>query len=120
MDIGRTNKRIRFCRYIESTNELGQQEQTLKRIKTVWASVEPKSSREIQEDNKDRPELTYIITTRFLKNLSITPDMFIEFKGRQFNIIGPPRNIKENNVMLEFTCVEKTDEEKEILDNGEL
>lgn len=115
MDIGRTNKRITFCRYEEQTNELGQQQQTLKRVRTVWASVEPKSAREYQEAEKDRPELTHIITTRYFND--ITPDMFIEFRGRQFSIVGPPRNIRENNEMLEFTCIERTDEEKEILDN---
>ena len=117
MDIGRTNKRITFCKYAETTNGLGQQQQTLERVRTVWASVEPKSSRDVQEADKDRPELTYTITTRYFND--ITPDMFIEFKGRQFSIVGPPRNIRENNEMLEFTCTERTDEHKEILDNGE-
>ena len=115
MDIGRTNKRITFCRYQEVTNEIGQQEQQLIRVRTVWASVEPKASKEVQEIEKDRPQLTHIITTRYFND--ITPDMFIEFRGRQFSIIGPPRNIRENNEMLEFTCIERTDEEKEIFDN---
>ena len=41
MDIGRTNKRITFCRYTEKQNELLQTETALEEIKTVWASVEP-------------------------------------------------------------------------------
>ena len=35
MDIGRTNKRITFCRYTEKQNELLQTETVLEEIKTV-------------------------------------------------------------------------------------
>lgn len=116
MNIGRTNKRITFCRYKEETNDLEQETQQLNRIRTVWASVEPKSGREFQEADKDRPELTYIITTRYFKD--ITPDMFIEFKNRQFNI-NSIRNIREANEMLEITCTERIDEHKAVVDDGE-
>ena len=74
MDIGRLNKRVTFCRYSEEENELKQLRQQLKPIKTVWATVEPKSGREYIEADKERPELTYIITVRYQKD--ITPDMF--------------------------------------------
>lgn len=111
MNIGRTNKRVTFCRYEEITNELEQEAQQLKRIRTVWASVEPKSGREFQEADKDHPELTYIVTTRYFAD--ITPDMFIQFKGRLFNIKSI-RNITEANEMLEIYCTEKANEKKEV------
>lgn len=82
MDIGRTNKRITFCRYTEKQNELLQTETALEEIKTVWASVEPTRGREYQEAQRIRPELTYKITTRYHKE--VTPDMFIKFKDRYF------------------------------------
>lgn len=86
MDIGRTNKRITFCRYEEKENELLQLEQILTDIKTVWASVEPTRGREYQEAQRIRPELTYKITTRYHKG--ITPDMLIRFKDRYFHIVS--------------------------------
>ena len=49
MDIGRTNKRITFCRYEEKENALSQTEQALTEVKTIWASVEPTRGREYQE-----------------------------------------------------------------------
>lgn len=104
MDIGRTNKRITFYRYEEKENALSQSEQVLKEIKTVWASVEPTRGREYQEAQRIRPELTYKITTRYHKD--ITPDMFIKFKDRFFNIISVI-NVKEQNAMLEIICIEK-------------
>ena len=107
MDIGRTNKRITFCRYAEKQNELLQTETVLEEIKTVWASVEPTRGREYQEAQRIRPELTYKITTRYHKE--VTPDMFIKFKDRYFQIVSII-NVRERNEMLEIVCTEKLTE----------
>ncbi len=112
MDIGRANKRITFCRFVEKENELKQLQQKLKAVKTVWASVEPKSSREYLEANKERPELTYIVTVRYQKD--ITSDMYIQYGEKLLEIKAPPRNIREANEMLEIICVEKMDEKREV------
>lgn len=104
MDIGRTNKRITFCRYEEKENGLDQMGQVLTEVKTVWASVEPTRGREYQEAQRVRPELTYKITTRYHKE--VTPDMFIKFKDRFFNIVSII-NVREKNAMLEIICTEK-------------
>ncbi len=104
MDIGRTNKRITFCRYEEKENALSQTEQVLTEVKAVWASVEPTRGREYQEAQRIRPELTYKITTRYHKG--ITPDMLIKFGERYFNIVSAI-NVRERNEMLEMICTEK-------------
>lgn len=105
MDIGRTNKRITFCRYEDKENALMQTEQVLTEVKTVWASVEPTRGREYQEAQRIRPELTYKVTTKHHKG--ITPDMFIKFQNRLFNIVSVI-NVRERNEMLEIICTEKT------------
>ncbi len=115
MDIGRTNKRVTFCKLAEKRNEMHQIEQEIKKVRTVWASVEPKSGREYIEAEKEHPELTYIVTTRYMND--ITPDMFIQFRGRVFDIKSI-RNIRENNEMLEITCTEKIDETRNVTDDG--
>ena len=107
MDIGRTNKRITFCKYKEKENDLLQMEQALMEVKTVWASVEPTRGRESQEAQRIRQQLTYKVTTRYHKE--ITPDMFIKWKNRSFNIIDII-NVKERNEMLEITCTENIGE----------
>lgn len=104
MDIGRTNKRVAFYRLKEKTNSLMQTEQEMEEVKTVWASVEPVRGREYQEAQRIRPELTYKITTRYHKE--VTPDMFIKYKDRYFNIISVI-NVRERNEMLEIVCIEK-------------
>lgn len=118
MDIGRTNKRITFCRYEEKENVLSQIEQTLIKVKTVWASVEPTRGREYQEAQRIRPELTYKVTTRYHKE--VTPDMVIEWGKRCFNIISVI-NVRERNEMLEIICTEKIKKDtkgKVVLSNG--
>ena len=81
-----------------------QMEQKRTEVKTVWASVEPTRGREYQEAQRIRPELTYKITTRYHKE--VTPDMFIKFKDRFFDITSII-NVKERNEMLEIICIEK-------------
>ena len=115
MDIGRTNKRVSFCKFVEEKNEMNQTTQVLKKIRTVWASVEPKSGREYIEAEKEHPELTYIITTRYMED--VTPDMFIQYRDRLFNIRSI-RNIRENNEMLEISCTEKIDEARSGVESG--
>lgn len=115
MDIGRTNKRVSFCKFAEEKNEMNQTTQVLKKIRTVWASVEPKSGREYIEAEKEHPELTYIITTRYMED--VTPDMFIQYRDRLFNIRSI-RNIRENNEMLEISCTEKIDEARSVVESG--
>ncbi|MBO5093910.1 MAG: phage head closure protein [Lachnospiraceae bacterium] len=109
MDIGRTNKRITFCRYEEKENDLSQMEQVLTEVKTVWASVEPTRGREYQEAQRIRPELTYKITTRYHKE--VTPDMLIKFKDCFFEIVSII-NVREQNAMLEIICTEKITESR--------
>ena len=115
MDIGRTNKRITFCRYEEKENEILQKEQALIEVKTVWASVEPTRGREYQEAQRIRPELTYKITTRYHKE--VTPDMFIKFKDRYFKIISIA-NVREKCEMLEIVCIEEIKKEGGINGGG--
>ena len=115
MDIGRTNKRVSFYKFVEEKNEMNQTTQVLKKIRTVWASVEPKSGREYIEAEKKHPELTYIITTRYMED--VTPDMFIQYRDRLFNIRSI-RNIRENNEMLEISCTEKIDEARSVVESG--
>ncbi len=111
MDIGRTNKRVTFCKFSEEENELKQLCQKLRPFRTVWGSVEPKSGKEYLEAGKERPELTYVVTVRYQKG--ITEDMYIKYKDRLFNIISI-RNIREGNEMLEILCTEKIEDKRKV------
>jgi SPP1 family predicted phage head-tail adaptor len=72
--------------------------------KTVWASVEPLKGWEHYEARKIESKATHKIIIRYLPD--VTPDMKIEFKGRIFEIEGPPINPEERNEYLEISAVE--------------
>lgn len=104
IDVGRLNKRIAFFEYSEKSNELEQAVYELKKVRTMWASVEPVSGKEYYNANKTENQVAYIVYTRYVKG--ITPNMIIKFGTRKF-YISAVMNIMERNEMLKIMCFEK-------------
>jgi SPP1 family predicted phage head-tail adaptor len=72
---------------------------------TVWASVEPGSSREFTAAKQVNGELTHEIRMRYLAGL--TSKMRIVFGGRVFDI-QPPMNVREANREMRIMATEAT------------
>ena len=73
-------------------------------------STEDKEILNSMNEGKDEDgglTVTYKITTRYHKE--VTPDMFIKFKDRYFQIVSII-NVRERNEMLEIVCTEKLTE----------
>lgn len=62
-------------------------------VKTLWASIEPKTGREYYFSEATRADMTHLITTR-AQATAQTPDMRGLFNGRYFNFVEVQR-IKE-------------------------
>lgn len=105
MNPGKLRHRITFLHKVEEENEVGDTYFAEEAWKTVWASVEPLRGRDYFEARKIQSEATHKITIRYLPG--VTPDMKIEFKGRMFEIEGPPINPGERNCFLEIYVKEK-------------
>lgn len=105
MNPGKLRHRITFLRKVKEKNEVGDTVLVERPWKTVWASVEPLKGREYFEARKIQSEATHKIIIRYLTG--VTPDMKIEFKGRIFDIEGPPINPEERNEYLEMYVIEK-------------
>lgn len=105
MDIGRMNKRISFLKPVDVENELGQSTTKLKKIKTVWASLEPTRGREYQEAQRLRPELTYKIYTRYFD--FVDQDTVIKH-GNKYYEIQSVADVRSNHHMLEIYVTEYT------------
>ena len=105
MNPGVLRHRITFLHMVEKENEVGDTVFVEEPFKTVWASVEPLRGRDYFEARKIQSEATHKITIRYLPG--VTPDMKIEFKGRMFEIEGPPINPGERNRFLEILAKEK-------------
>ena len=107
MNPGKLRHRITFLHLAESENEVGDTVLVEAPFKTVWASVEPLKGKEYFEARKIQSEATHKITIRYMPGVS--PDMKIEFKGRIFEIEGPPINPEERSSYLELYATEKVE-----------
>lgn len=84
MNVGKLNKRITFMGVTQENDEYGDHP-TRSSIRTVWANVKAVRGGEYYEAQRIRPELTYKITCRWFN--TITPDMTIDYEGREFQIV---------------------------------
>lgn len=98
----------RIASYNRSKNDVERIEKALKKIegKKGYEVIEMRylQRKKTVENGK---QVTYKITTRYHKE--VTPDMFIKFKDRYFQIVSII-NVRERNEMLEIVCTEKLTE----------
>lgn len=71
--------------------------------KTVWASVEPLSGRELIQAQQTQTQYSHRIRTRFFSDF--TEEMRIQYKSRTFEIESII-NVNERNRELEIMCTE--------------
>ncbi|MDF2672413.1 MAG: phage head-tail adaptor [Clostridiales bacterium] len=95
--------RITFQNFTTVVNENGFEVEDWEDYKTVWASVSNLTGREYYEASAVQAEETVKFTIRYLS--SITTDMRILFKGKQYNIISID-NIKYGNKYIEIKAME--------------
>ncbi len=105
MQVGILRHRIKFKNWGMSENELGEQVPAYVVFKEVWASVDIDKGFERIEGGKVVSRQTVKIVTRYHEG--ITPDMIIEFNGREFEIQPPIKNPQERNKELNFFCIER-------------
>lgn len=104
MDIGKLNKRITFQKLVTGTDDMGQTTTNWEDDKTVWATVKPYKSSEIDFMRKLKPEATHRIYIRYREG--ITADMRIRYQGRIFELSGPPLDLDERHAVMELQCEE--------------
>jgi len=69
-----------------------------------WATIQPLRSREYWAAAQVQSEATHTIRMRYTPG--IRSDMRIVFKDRIFDIVGPPRNLDEENRITELLVKE--------------
>ncbi len=101
---GKLNKRITFQCTGAVEDDMGQTKPEWRDFKTVWATVKPYKSSESGFMSKLKPEVTHRIYVRFRSD--ITSEMRIKYRGRIFEIVGPPLDIEERHELLEIQATE--------------
>ncbi len=74
-------------------------------IGQFWASIQPLRGRELFDSRQVMPETTHRIVCRQQRRL--TAKSRIEFEGRTFELLEPPRDFEERGVMQEFFVAER-------------
>lgn len=91
---GRLNKRLELWRSSpERRNSDGQVIEGPERIDTVWASIEPLSSRETFQQQQMQGAISHRITMRYRSD--VTGKWWGVYGGRRFNF-EPPTNTDEH------------------------
>ena len=87
MNPGKLNKRIEHWGKVPFVNELGETDYTTAKIKTIWASIVPKTgSLEKTQAETILTNTTHKIIVRYLSGKDIKESDSIKFRGRKYNI----------------------------------
>ena len=108
MRAGRLRHRVTIQQPSSSTNSRGGKIKSWSDLATVWASIEPLSGREIEQDFQLEPETTTRIVMRYKSGL--TSNMRIKYGSRYYKILGIT-NTNERNYELIVNAVETKDYE---------
>ena len=85
---GDLRHRVTFHTSTVAPDGVGGGARTLVTVATVWARIEPTSSREVTRSGGIREQTWWRVTVRYPDFFTITPDMRITWQGRTFYIKG--------------------------------
>ncbi len=77
-----------------------------KPVGPIWARIRPISSREYVLSDQVEAERTHDIEIRVRRD--VQANWRIQYQGRIFEILGPPRNLDENNERMVLSAKETT------------
>lgn len=109
VDIGKLNKRITLQRTYEAEDEIGNTKVGWQDYKTVWATVKPYKSSEVNFMGKLKPDVTHRFYVRYRDD--IYPDMRIKYRGRVFEIVGVV-DMEEQHRLMEIQAQEVFEHER--------
>lgn len=112
MQIGRLNKRVSLVALAVTKDDLGQETQKLKTIKTVWASLYPVRGTEYYEAAKIRAKTTFKCYLRYIPG--VETNMYLKYKDTMY-AIESVIDVNFEHKMLEIYCTEYTN--KEVIQN---
>jgi len=105
IDAGDLDKRVTIQEPIESHLH-GEVRITWKDGLTVWAKIEPLTGRDYDLAAQVKSEITHRVTIRF--RTGITSKHCLKYGKRILQLLGPPKNIDEQNEWLVMDCAEQS------------
>ena len=102
---GELRHRITIQKLNNSQNEYGELAELWEDILNVRAGIYPISGKDFFAAETTNNEITHKINIRYVPG--ITSAMRIKFGERYFEIISPPINFQERNILLQIICKER-------------
>ncbi len=106
-DPSKRNRHVRIEKPTETTTG-GKTTIVFAKFANAWVMIQPLTGREYWEANRQASSITHKITGTYLDFQNVTADFRIVFASRTFNVLEPPRNIDEEDVMIEMMVEEET------------
>lgn len=101
---GALRNRITIQQRSVTRNDVGEEVESWSTWNSVWAQIEPVSSREFLEARAQGAEISHRVTIRAIDGL--THEMRVLFGSRVLDIVGPPRDVGELGKKVELLCKE--------------
>lgn len=112
IESGRLNQRVTLQSPAGSRDALGERVTTWTDVATVWAAIEPLSTRETFAAAQAQSEATHRVTVRYsTTTAAIGPEWRVKFGTRLMPLVGRPRNVREAKDIIELLCSEGMREE---------
>ena len=89
---------------------MGQTRHVYQEYKTVWATVKPVKSTEVNFVGKLTPDVTHRFYVRY--RTDITADMRLRYGKHIFDIAGPPLDVNDAHELLEIQGEEVFEQER--------
>lgn len=102
---GELRHRITIQKLNNSQNEYGEISEFWEDILNIRAGIYPISGKDFFAAETTNNEITHKINIRYVPG--ITSAMRIKFGERYFEIISPPINFQEKNILLQIMCKER-------------
>lgn len=105
IDPGELRHQIKLQSLTQTSNRLGETDETPVLVSHVWAKIEPLTGRELFDSQQFGSDVSHKVTIRY--RAGVNAAMQILYGVRIFNIVSV-LNLDERNRLLVLICKEKT------------
>lgn len=103
------NQRVRIEKPTETTDtDTGKVTRTWEDCGRAWVMIGPLEGREFWEAQQQSSSITHQITGTWEEFQNVGADWRLQIDDRTFNLLGPPRNKREANVLAVMMVEEVT------------
>jgi len=106
MRAGKLRHKVEIQSYTATSDSMGGTTEVWATVETVWAQVQPLSSREYFQQQQIQSQATHRVTLRYTSNVNHKSRLLF---GSRYLYVQSIRNIEEIGDKMELLCSEETE-----------